>query len=194
MTAGPGRPARTRPPVYELDPWLVREVGLDPGVLARGETVFTLANGQLGLRGSLEEEAGGAAHGTYLNGFHEEMPITYGEAAPAFARNHQLLLSIADGKRMGLQLDGEPLDPATGTVELHERTLDLRTGVLSRRLRWRSPGGRRVEVASRRLVSLVRRGVALIDYQATLLEAPGGAASLRLESRLDIGAGSTPCT
>lgn len=191
MTDGPGRSARTPSRIYAVDPWQVREVGLNPADLARGETVFTLANGQLGLRGSLEESTGSAALGTYLNGFHEEMPIVYGEAAPAFARNHQVLVSVADGKRIRLEVDGEPLDPATGTVELHERTLDLRTGVLSRRLRWRSPGGRRVEVASRRLVSLARRGVAVIDYEVTLLGSPGGTARLRLESRLDAASGGT---
>ena len=84
-----------------------------------------------------------SSHGTYLNGFYEESPIVYPEGAFGFARNHHVQLNIADGKRIRLEVDGEPLDLSTGEVEYQERSLDLRAGILHRRLRWRSPGGRR---------------------------------------------------
>lgn len=187
----PGRPARAPLlPHYPIEPWRVREQGFNPATAGQSETVFALANGRLGLRGNLEEEAGNAVHGTYLNGFHEEAPIIYGEDAHGFARNHQVILNLADGKRIQLFLDGEPLDLATGEVEYHERALDLRTGILSRRLRWRSPGGRRVEVSTRRLVSFSRPAVAMLDYRVTLLEAPRGDAEVRLVSTLVEGPGN----
>ena len=178
-------PGERRPPLYPIEPWRVRELGFDPVNAARNETVFSLANGHLGLRGNLEEGAGNVAHGTYLNGFHEEAPIAYGELAYGFARNHQVLLNIADGKRIHLLVGNEPLDLTVGAVEDHERALDLRTGILSRRVSWRSPGGCRVEVVTRRLVSFTRRSVAMIDYRVSLLEAPGGSAEVRLVSSLD---------
>ncbi|MDP2350898.1 MAG: family 65 glycosyl hydrolase, partial [Chloroflexota bacterium] len=133
------------PPLYPVEPWRIRELGFDLASAARNETVFSLANGHLGLRGNLEEDAGNVAHGTYINGFHEEAPIAYGEAAYGFARNHQVLLNVADGKRIRLELDGIPVDLATGHLEGHERTLDLRSGVLTRAFRWRSPAGHRLE-------------------------------------------------
>lgn len=176
--------------LYPVEPWRVREQGFDPPNAARSESVFALGNGHLGLRGNLEEDAGNAVHGTYLNGFHEEAPIVYPEGAFGFARNHQVQLNIADGKRIRLEVDGEPLDLSTGDVEYHERSLDLRAGILHRRLRWRSPGGRRIELTSRRLVSLTRPAVAMIDYRVTLLDAPRGEADVRLVSTLVEGPGN----
>ncbi len=183
------RPARGRrrdvPPPYPVEPWTVREVGFEPANAARNATVFALANGHLGLRGDLEEDVWSDARGTYLNGFHEVAPISYGEAAFGYARNHQVLLSIADGRGVRLEVGGEPLDLATGRVEQHERTLDLRDGILTRRLRWRSPAGVLVDVTARRLVSLTRRSVAAIEYEVAIREAPPEGVEVRLVSALD---------
>ncbi len=168
-------------PLYPVDAWRIRELSFEPAVAARNETIFSLANGHLGLRGNVEEESGNVAHGTYVNGFYEETPIAYGETAFGYARNHQVLLNLADGKRIQLLVGDEPLDLATGTVEAYERDLDLRTGVLARTVRWRAPGGSLVEVASRRLVSLSRPSIAAIDFRVTLLD---GGAPLRIVSRI----------
>ena len=153
-------------PFYPVDPWRIRELELDATQAARNETIFSLANGHLGMRGNLDESAGNVVHGTYVNGFYEEAPIAYGEAAFGFARNHQVLLNVADGKRLQLVVGDEPLDLSTGTVEAAERSLDLQTGVLTRTVRWRSPGGTSVEVTTRRLVSLARPEIAAIELAA----------------------------
>jgi beta-phosphoglucomutase len=169
-------------PLYPIDAWRIRELVFDPVFAARNETIFSLGNGHLGLRGNLEEEAGNAAHGTYVNGFYEETPIIYGETAHGFARNHQVLLNIADGKRLGLLVGDDPLDLSTGVVEAYERTLDLQDGLLVRTLRWRSPGGLTVDVAARRLVSLTRPSIASIEYAVTLVD---GSGPLRLVSAIN---------
>jgi alpha,alpha-trehalose phosphorylase len=169
-------------PLYPVDAWRIRELTFDPAYAARNETIFSLANGHLGLRGNLEEEAGNVGHGTYVNGFFEETPIAYGEIAYAYAKNHQVLLNVADGKRIQLHVGDDPFDLATGTIEAYERSLDLRTGVLTRLVRWRSPRGAVVEVAARRLVSLTRPSIAALDYSVTVV---GGAASLRIVSAIN---------
>ena len=170
-------------PLYPVDPWRIRELELDPSQAARNETIFSLANGHLGMRGNLDESAGNVVHGTYVNGFYEEAPIAYGEAAFGFARNHQVLLNVADGKRLQLVVGDEPLDLSTGTVEASERSLDLRTGVLTRTVRWRSPGGTSVEVTTRRLVSFARSEIAAIELAARVTGESG--AALRVESAIN---------
>ena len=169
-------------PLYPVDAWRIRELTFDAAYAARNETIFSLANGHLGLRGNLEEEAGNVAHGTYVNGFFEEAPIAYGEVAYGFARNHQVLLSVADGKRIQLHVGDDPFDLGTGTVEAYERSLDLRTGVLTRSVRWRAPRGAVVEVVARRLVSLTRPSISAIDYAVTVVD---GAAPLRIVSAIN---------
>ena len=169
-------------PLYPVDAWRIRELEFDPVHAARNETIFALANGHLGLRGNLEEQAGNVVHGTYVNGFYEESPIVYGEVAHGFARNHQVMLNVVDGQRIQLYVGDDPLDLATGTVEAYERVLDLRTGVVTRTVRWRSPGGVTVKVVARRLVSFTYPSIAAIDYAVTPVR---GRAALRITSRLD---------
>jgi len=171
-----------RRPLYPVDAWRIRELTFDPAFAARNETVFSLANGHLGLRGNLDEEAGNIAHGTYVNGFFEEAPIAYGEIAYGYPKNHQVLLNVADGKRIQLHVGDDPFDLATGTVEAYERSLDLRTGVLTRSIRWLAPRGAVVEIVARRLVSLTRPSIAAIDYAVTVVD---GVAPLRIVSAIN---------
>ncbi|MGZ5319794.1 MAG: glycoside hydrolase family 65 protein, partial [Actinomycetota bacterium] len=173
-----------RRPLYPIDPWRIRELAFDPERASRNETVFSLGNGHLGLRGNSEEDAGNVTHGTYVNGFYEEAPIAYGEIAHGYPRNRQVMLNVADGKRIQLYVDGGRLDLGTGAVEAYERDLDLRTGVLTRAVRWRSPAGHLVDVTARRLVSLTRPDIAAIEYAVTLVE--GG--TMRIESAISVRA------
>src|SRR4051794_18950757 len=107
---------RTYPP----DPWVIRETSYERDDAVRGETVFALANGHLGLRGNVEEGDGTIDAGTYLNGFYEAAPISYGEAAYGLATHHQILLNVADGKRIELVVGDDPLDLETGSIEGYE--------------------------------------------------------------------------
>ncbi len=166
--------------IYPTDPWLIRETSFDPSLVARNETIFALGNGHLGMRGNFEEGRCIGVAGTYLNGFFEETPIIYGEIAYGYAKNRQVMLNIADAKIIRLFIDQEPLDLCAGRLLAYERYLDLREGVLVRTLAWESPGGRRVDLTVRRLVSFERRHAAAIEYCA---RAAGGA--LRIESVLD---------
>ncbi|MEO6881547.1 MAG: glycosyl hydrolase family 65 protein [Mycobacteriaceae bacterium] len=138
---------------------------MDDDWLGVSESVFALANGHLGMRGTLEEGEPTATPGTYLNGFFEERPLPYAEAGYGFPEQSQTLLNATDGKLIRLLVGDSPMDLSYGEVIDHRRTLDLRAGVLRRCTEWRSPNGRTVEVSSTRLVSLTRRSTAAISYQ-----------------------------
>ncbi len=55
-------------PAYAVEPWCLRETGLDLGMLAQSESVFALSNGHIGWRGNLDEGEPHGLPGTYLNG------------------------------------------------------------------------------------------------------------------------------
>ena len=171
----------------QLDPWAHRETGWPPDDAAHSETMLALSNGYLGVRGTLDEGTPAALAGTYLAGFHETRPISYAERAVGDPEVDQVLVDVTDGTRISLVVEGEPLDLRTGAVVEHERVLDLRAGVLVRRLRWRSPAGREVAVRSRRLVSLARREIAAIAYE---VEATGRPLRLTVRSELAAGPGA----
>jgi alpha,alpha-trehalose phosphorylase len=70
-------------PRFPVAPWEVREVGLDTSVLAQSESLFALSNGNIGVRGNLDEGDPHGLPGTYLNSFDEVRPRP--NAGPATA-------------------------------------------------------------------------------------------------------------
>ncbi len=153
-------------------PWAVRETGFDRAFLPQSESIFALANGHMGLRGNLDEGEPRGRSGTYLNGVYESYPLEYGERGYGWPEDGQELVPVADGKVIRLLVEDEPFDVRRGTLERHERVLDLRSGILSRDVLWRSESGRAVAVRSQRLVSFVDRNVAAIAYEVEALENP----------------------
>jgi alpha,alpha-trehalose phosphorylase len=162
-----------RPPefVYPIEEWKMVEKRFYPRYLPQAETIFSLGNGYLGMRGNFEEGRPGFQSGTFVNGFYESWPIVYGEEAYGFAKTGQTIVNVPDGKIIKLYVDDEPLFLPTADLLEFERTLDLKTGTLDRRVLWETPAGKRVLVESRRLVSFQHRHLAAISYQVTVLNA-----------------------
>jgi alpha,alpha-trehalose phosphorylase len=157
---------------YPAEPWAVRETSLHPEMLGQSESLFALSNGHLGLRGNLDEGEPRALSGTYLSGFYESHPISYGERGFGLPEDGQTVVNVTDGKLIRLLVEDEPLDVRRGRLHSHERVLDLRAGVLQRTLRWSSIAERAIRVTSRRLVSFHARSVAAISYEVEALEEP----------------------
>jgi alpha,alpha-trehalose phosphorylase len=155
---------------FPIEPWSLTEIGLEHASLGVHESVFALANGHIGLRGSFEEGEPSVIPGTYLNGFFEERPLPYAEAGYGFPEQGQTMVNVTDGKLIRLLVKDSPLDLNYGEIVEHRRTLDLRAGVLRRVTEWQSPGGRTVRVTSTRLVSLARRSIAAIQYQVEVTD------------------------
>ena len=147
---------------YEVEPWALRESTLRLDLLAQSESVFALSNGHLGLRGNLDEGEPSGLPGTYLAGFHEKRPLPYAEAGYGYPEDGQTVINVTDGKLLRLLVGDELLDVRYGRLHSHERVLDLRAGVLERRVDWESPMGQRVRVSSTRLVSFTQRAIAAI--------------------------------
>jgi len=156
--------------VYDVEPWAVRERGLDLDLLGQSESVFALANGHIGLRGNLDEGEPFALPGSYLNAFYEVRPLPYAETAYGLPDAGQTIVNVTNGKVLRLLVDDEQFDIRYGDLLQHERVLDLRDGVLRREVHWRSPTGREVRVRSTRLVSFAHRSVGAISYEVEPLD------------------------
>ncbi|MFI8068220.1 glycoside hydrolase family 65 protein [Streptomyces sp. NPDC086033] len=150
---------------YTVEPWAVRETSLNLDVLAQSESVFALSNGHVGWRGNLDEGEPHGLPGSYLNGVHELHPLPYAEAGYGYPESGQTVIDVTNGKIVRLLVDDEPFDLRYGRLVAHERTLDLRRGVLERSCEWISPAGSRIRLRSTRLVSLTQRAVAAVAYE-----------------------------
>ncbi len=165
-TEGMDRMDRDRFPV---DEWRLIEKRFSLDDVGVTETLFTLGNGYLGLRGNHPEGGHAHEHGTFINGFHETFPIRHAEQAYGFAEVGQTIINAPDAKVMRVYVDDEPLDFDTADIREYERVLDMRRGVLTRHLRWVTPAGKDVQIDVDRLVSFDEKHLAVMRLTVTVL-------------------------
>ncbi|MCG0276479.1 MAG: glycoside hydrolase family 65 protein [Thermosediminibacteraceae bacterium] len=154
--------------IYELDEWTIRETEFDVKNNFRSETIFATGNGYMGMRGTFEEGYSGPQdttfNATYINGFYEEYDIEYPEGGYGFPQKGQAMVNVADAKIVIPFIEGEKFDLLTGRIHSYERKLDMKRGLLIRRIVWESPSGKIVEAEVKRLVHFARPHLAVISF------------------------------
>jgi beta-phosphoglucomutase len=153
-------PALTQPLQY--GDWTVSETEFAPDQLQVRETVFTLGNGYLGTRGSFEEGYAGAMPATLIYGVYDDVPVFYTELA-----------NCPDWLPLTVLVDGDRFRLDQGEVLSYRRQLDLRYGILSREVRWRSPSGKTIELQFERFASLADAHVLGLRVQITPVDCDG---------------------
>ena len=156
--------------LYPADEWRIVEARYSDEFVGLTETVFSLGNGFVGVRGSFEEGRPALVPGTFVNGFHETWPIVHAEGAHALARTGQTIVNVPDTTILKLYVDDEPFFLPTARIREYERVLDMRAGTLTRELVWVTDAGKHVRVRSRRIVSLEHRHLVAMTYEVTMLD------------------------
>jgi alpha,alpha-trehalose phosphorylase len=164
-----------------VDPWQLIRRNPDPAGFAQDESLFALANGALGVRGGIEEDAS-SSQGTFLAGVWERSPIEYHERFPGFARSTDTRIPIADATRIQIRLGDTPVRLSEGRWLDFERRLDLRNGCYQRRLRWQAPDGATLEIEAERIVAMDEPGLLAIRYCVRSIDYTG---PITLESAID---------
>ncbi len=154
---------------FPVDPWRLVERRFSLDDVGVTETLFAQGNGYLGLRGNHPEGRHAHEHGTFVNGFHEIFPIRHAEQAYGFAEVGQTIINAPDSKVMRVYVDDEPLSFDVADVREYERSLDFRTGVLTRHVRWMTPSGKDVMIDYERLVSFEEKHLAVMRLTVTVL-------------------------
>lgn len=166
--------------------WQLTEDRFDVEANSVQETLFSLGNGYLGLRGAHEEGlrglAGKTIDATFINGFYEASPLHYPETGHAFAKVHQFMLNVPNAKCIDFSLGKEDFDFIKGKITNYKRSLDFRTGILSRNFDWTSPSNKTVSVQSQRLVSFANKNLFAIKYEITSSDFSG---QITLRSAID---------
>ncbi len=150
--------------------------GLAKESIAREETIFHAANGYVGVRGCLEEKVPDGVttiRGTYLNGYYDKKPICYGERLYGFPQTQEGIVNVVDVQSIRLRLGEEWLDPFSGEVLEHVRTLDMEAGFTVRLLHWRSPMGKEIILTVRRMASFALRELFTLRYEVASVNYEG---------------------
>lgn len=149
------------------DRWTLTEEGFDPASLAKQESIFSLGNGYLGMRGFYEERRPSYHPGVFVNGFYELEPIRYGERAYGYAENNQTMLDLPDARFIEIFADGDPVQLTHGMIHAHSRSLDMRHGVLKRMLDWESEKGARLVIRWESLISYTHQHLGAVSVTVT---------------------------
>ncbi|WP_414579281.1 beta-phosphoglucomutase [Anabaena sp. CCY 9402-a] len=154
--------------IYE--DWRLIETQFNPEQINVRETIFTIGNGYLGTRGCFEEGYTRGLPATFIHGVYDDVPVVYTELA-----------NCPDWLPLVVTINGDRFRLDQGEVLQYKRQLDLRHGLLSRWVRWRSPKNKIIDIHFERFTSLADEhilgqrchltsydGDALIEFQASI--------------------------
>ena len=99
---------------------IIRDENYDNKTLRLNETLFSNANGYIGVRGTLEEGVPAdfsTMRGMYLAGVYEIIPMKQAESLCNLIEKKQTMLNVADTQSIDLYIGGERFDFAQRTVE-----------------------------------------------------------------------------
>ncbi|BAY22402.1 HAD-superfamily hydrolase subfamily IA, variant 3 [Calothrix sp. NIES-2100] len=142
--------------------WILIETQFHPDQLQSRETIFTIGNGYLGTRGSFEEGYMRALPATFIHGVYDEVPVVYTE-----------LVNCPDWLPLVVTINGDRFRLDQGEILNYSRQLDVRRGLLSRSVRWRSPKGSTIDLHFERFASIADQHVLGQRCQVTPLDFSG---------------------
>lgn len=148
------------------------------------ETLFALTNGHLGVRrGTFFPAFSGKSNpGTFVNGFYDTEPITYGEWAYGYAQNHQTMIKLPSAHQFTFEISGETSPQSSWTFEQKEYRLDMATGMLHEGYEVTTGSGKNFEVKVTSFVSLTASDVSALEAVVTPLNFSG---QIRVTSRFE---------
>ena len=159
--------AKTADRYFKADPWKIIEEGFDPSYARVSESVFSLANESIGVRGYFDENGTvDSLRGSYINGVYdiEQLPRSY----RGIIDHTHFMIPAADWLKTGINLDGEELDPGKTGFRDFRRELDMRSGTLTRSFIWETDSGKELRLTFLRFLDMIHRERA---YQRITLEA-----------------------
>ncbi|MFE4711129.1 MULTISPECIES: glycoside hydrolase family 65 protein [unclassified Paenibacillus] len=137
----------------KVDPWAIIEEGFDTERNRVSESIFSLGNEYMGVRGYAEEGySGDSLIGSYFNGLNEQLDI--GNHYKGIIRSLRYMVNSVDWLHTRIAVDGEQLDLAKSKISDYVRKLDFRTGTYRREFVWHLENGKSLKLVFTRLVSM----------------------------------------
>ena len=150
------------------DMWILTYLDYDPVRERSREALLTTGNGYFGTRGSVEELDANQVNypGTYMAGLYNKL-----ESVVAGRKvENEDFVNVPNWLLVTFRIDSERwFNPNKTEIVDIKRHLDLRNGLLSRRLTIEDEEGRKTLIESRRMVSMADKHLAVIDYVITPL-------------------------
>jgi alpha,alpha-trehalose phosphorylase len=153
--------------------WRIEQEGFDPAREHDMESLFTVGNGYLGVRGALDTPLPGSRADLFVAGIYDRKQSSLPYSELEFLTEdrgdylYSELVSLPFPFAVRIAVDGCPLDLVKGPWREHRRTLDLRRGMLCSHSRFEDERGRRTVVETWRCVSLADPHLLMQEVRVT---------------------------
>jgi maltose phosphorylase len=170
---------------YKIDPWKIIEEGFEPHRNMASESIFSLANEYMGVRGYFEEGSSyDSLLGSYFNGVYENSKDVNKSAYKGIIDHTHFMVNSVDWLYTRILIDGEQLDLKTVKFDNFIRTLDLKEGTLTREFIWNTKCGKNIKVKFLRFLNMDKFSE---GFQRIIFEPINFSGNVELIMGLDFG-------
>ena len=159
-------------PYLKPDEWCIIEEGFNPENSRASESIFSIGNGAMGQRANFEEQySGSTLPGSYVAGVYYPDKTRVGWWKNGYPEYFAKVINSTSWIGIDVEINGEPLDLAQGTVDEFRRVLNMKEGYLERTFICEMPSGVKVAVSAKRFLSIVNPELGAIRYSIKPLTA-----------------------
>lgn len=168
--------------LFEIDPWKIATHQLDVENKRLMESLTSIGNGYMGMRGMFEETYSGETHpGTYLAGVWFPDKTRVGWWKNGYPDYFGKVINATNFIGMEIVIEGTEVDLAKGAYEEFYTELDMRNGVLKRSYLYQQ-GDAKVKLTFERFVSIVTKELAFVRVSVEIL---AGEPLIEILSKID---------
>ncbi|MGX7043263.1 glycoside hydrolase family 65 protein [Leuconostoc holzapfelii] len=165
--------------IFEINPWTVTTHDLNPQDKRLQESMTSLGNEYMGMRGMFEEVYSGDTHqGIYIGGVWFPDKTRVGWWKNGYPHYFGKAINALNFVKADFYIDDQQVDLAKNDVQDFELSLDMQKGVLNRTF---TVFG--VKVTVTRLISVAQKELAVLHY--TFASADGQAHQVRFDASID---------
>ncbi len=152
---------------FVVNPWKVIQTAFDPKDQRFSESLMSLGNGSLGLRGNFEETySGDSLQGTYIGGVWFPDKTRVGWWKNGYPRYFGKVINAMNLIGLVVKVNGEVIDLNALEVVHFYRELDMFTGILRREALVKTSQGL-VKIFAERFVSMADSSCLALRYEVT---------------------------
>ena len=139
------------------------------------ETIFSSANGILGVKGSFTEGYGIESHDgkAMLNGLYNTFPYKYEENSIHFPQHGQTIIQLPDASTILIKANDEFIDLTHAKLTHLSREYNLREGITYRVARYMTPKAFEFEIHETKFTSFVDKDLAISKISITSINFEG---------------------
>lgn len=157
--------------LFEIDEWKLKSKQVEKDAKRLQESLTSLGNGYMGMRGNFEERYSGDTHqGTYIAGVWYPDKTRVGWWKNGYPDYFGKVINALNFIGIDVTIDGETLDLFVDETADFALELDMEMGILRRSFQVKKYG-KSFLVETERFLSIVKQELCLIRYHVTALDA-----------------------